>query len=66
VSARVVRWSKVASQMLSRRGSISPSRAAKMLANRTAPDVFSSDALTNLHLHLEKVDPEGIAEIRDL
>ena len=38
-----------------------------MLANRTAPDAFSSDALTNLHLHLEhKVDLERVAEIRDL
>jgi hypothetical protein len=39
--------------MLSRRGSISPSRAAKMLDNRTTPDVFSSDVLASLHLHLE-------------
>ncbi len=39
-----------------------------MLANRTAPDAFSSDALANLHLHLEhKVDDlERVAEIRDL
>jgi len=67
VSARVVRWSKVASQMLSRPGPISRSRAAKMLANRTAPDAFFCDVLANLHRHLEdEVDLERIAEIRDL
>lgn len=67
MSARVVRWSKVASQMLSRRGPISPSRATKMLANRTAPDVFFCDVLTHLHLRLEhKVNLERNAEIRDL
>ena len=67
VSARVVRWSGAMCAMLSRRGPISPSRAAKMLANRTAPDVFFCDVLADLHLHLEhKVDLERIAEIRDL
>ena len=53
VSARVVRWFGAVCAMFSRRGPISPSRAAKMLANRTAPDVFSSDVLVNLHLHLK-------------
>ncbi len=46
---------------------MSPSRAAKMLDNRTAPDVFSSDVLANLHLHRKhKVDLDRITEIRDL
>ncbi len=67
MSAKVVRWSGAVCAMLSRRGPISPSRAAKMLANRTTPDVFSSDALTTLHLHLEhKVGLDRVVEIRDL
>ncbi len=67
MSARVVRWSKVASQILSRRGPIFPSRAAKMLANGTVPAAFFCDGLANLHLHLDhKVDLGRIAEIRDL
>jgi len=53
--------------MLSRRYPMSPSRAAKMLANRTAPDAFSSGALANLHLHLEqKVGLDRVAGRRDL
>lgn len=67
VSARVVRWSGAMCAMSSRRGPISPSRAVMMLANRTAPDVSSPDALADLHLHLEhKVNLERIAENRDL
>ena len=67
MSARVVRWSGAVCAMLSRRALMSPSRAAKILLNRTAPDVVSSDALANLHLHLEhKIDLERIAEIREL
>ncbi len=67
VSARVVRWSRAMCAMLSRRYPMSPSRAAKMLANRTAPDAFSSDALANLHLHLEqKVGLDRVAGRRDL
>jgi hypothetical protein len=64
VSARVVRWSKVASQMLSRRGPISPSRATKMLANSTGPDLFSSVVVVSIRPHLEhKGDLEKNAEI---
>ena len=38
-----------------------------MPANRAAADVFSSDVLANLHLHLEhKMDLERVVEIRDL
>ncbi len=67
MSARVVRWSGAVCAMLSRRGPISPSRAAKVPANRTAPDAFFCDVLANLHLHLEhKVELERIAEIREL
>ncbi len=67
MSARVVRWSGAVCAMLSRSGPISPSRAAKVPANRTAPDAFFCDVLANLHLHLEhKVELERIAEIREL
>ena len=53
--------------MLSRRGPISPSRAAKMPAKRTAPDAFFCNALANLHLNLEHtVDLDRVVEIRDL
>jgi hypothetical protein len=38
-----------------------------MLAHRPAPDVFSSEALANLRLHLgHKVDLERVAEVRGL
>ena len=53
--------------MLSQRGPMSPSRAAKTLANGVAADAFFCDVLANLHLHLEhKVDLERVVEIRDL
>jgi hypothetical protein len=52
--------------MLSRRGPISPSRATNTPANRAAPDVFPSDVLANLHLHLKHtVDLARITEMRD-
>ncbi len=67
VSARVVRWSRVMSEILSQSGPMSPSRAAATLVNRAVSDAFSCDVLANLYLHVEhKVDPERIAEIRDL
>jgi hypothetical protein len=46
---------------------MSPSRAAKTLANGLAADPFFGGLLANLHLHLEhKVDLERVVEIRDL
>ncbi len=67
MSARVVRWSGTVCAMLSRRGPISSSRAAKVPANRMAPDAFFCDVLADPHLHLEhKVDLERIAKIGEL
>jgi hypothetical protein len=55
------------SEILSQSGPMSPSRAAATLVNRAVSDAFSCDVLANLYLHVEhKVDPERIAEIRDL
>ena len=52
---------------LSQPGPMSPSRAAKTLANGLAADLFLCDVLAGLHLHLErKVDLERVVEIRDL
>ncbi len=46
---------------------MSPSRAAKTLANGLVADLFFCDLLADLHLHLEhKVDLERVVEIRDL
>jgi hypothetical protein len=62
-----VRWSKAACAMLSEPSPMSPSRAAKALANGLGADLFFCDLLANLHLHLEhKVDLERVVEIRDL
>ena len=67
VSARVVRWSRVVRKMLSQRGPVSPSPTAQRLANGATADVFSCDALANLHLNLEHtVDLDRVVEIRGL
>jgi hypothetical protein len=62
-----VRWSKAVCATLSKPGQMSPSRAAKTLANGLAADPFFCDVLANLHRRLEdKVDLEGVVEIRYL
>jgi hypothetical protein len=62
-----VRWSKAVCATLSRHGPMSPSRAAKTLANGLAADPFFGDVLASLHPHPEhKVDLERVVEIRDL
>jgi hypothetical protein len=60
-------WSKAACATLGQPGPMSPSRAAKTLANDLAADLFFCDVLANLHLHLKrKVDLERVVEILDL
>ncbi len=60
-------WSKAVCATLGQPGPMSPSRAAKTLANGLAADLFFYDALANLHLHLEhKVNLERVVEIVDL
>jgi hypothetical protein len=62
-----MRWSKAVCVTLSQSGPMSPSRAAKTLANSLAADPFFGNVLANLHLHLKhKVDLERVVEIRDL
>ena len=66
MSARVVRWSNVVCEMLSQRGTMSPSGEAKTQANGVAADGYFSDVLANLHLHREhNVGLERVVEIPD-
>jgi hypothetical protein len=60
-------WSNPVCAALREPGPISPSRAAKTVANRLAADLFFGDLLTSLQRHLEhKVNLETVAEIRAL
>ena len=63
----MVWWSKAVCATFGQPSPMSPSRAAKTLANGLAADIFFCDVLANLHPLLKhKVDLERVVEILDL